>query len=80
MSRSDQRGPLARSRERDITTTTRDGTRLLAEIYRPSEIQTAPVLLRRTPYGNQDNDLAETPNENRRLRASPTTAWGNRSK
>jgi len=40
--------------------TTRDGKRLLADIYRPTGIESAPVLLRRTPYGNRNNDLAET--------------------
>jgi putative CocE/NonD family hydrolase len=63
MSLSDQRGPLAVTRERDITMSTRDGKQLLADIYRPNEIRSAPVLLRRTPYGNRNNDLAETFNE-----------------
>ena len=65
MSLSDPQGPFAVSHERDITMTTRDGKRLLADIYRPKGIHTAPVLLRRTPNGNQNYDLAETPNKDR---------------
>jgi uncharacterized protein len=63
MSLSDQRGPFSVSRERDVSMATRDAKRLLADIYRPEGVESAPVLVRRTPYGNRQNDLAETFNE-----------------
>lgn len=63
MSLIDQRGPFAVSRDRDAIMFTRDGKRLLTDIYRPEGVESAPVLLRRTPYGNRNNDLAETFNE-----------------
>ncbi|MEV6175226.1 CocE/NonD family hydrolase [Streptomyces sp. NPDC051954] len=63
MSLYDQRGPFAVTRERDVVMSTRDGKRLLADIYRPEGAESVPVLVRRTPYGNRENDLAETFNE-----------------
>jgi uncharacterized protein len=63
MSLIDQRGPFSVTRERDVSMSTRDGKRLLADIYRPEGVESAPVLVRRTPYGNRQNDLAETFNE-----------------
>jgi hypothetical protein len=42
---------------------TRDGKRLLADIYRPGGAESTSVLVRRTPYGNRENDLADTFNE-----------------
>jgi putative CocE/NonD family hydrolase len=38
---------------------TRDGKRLLSDIYRPEGVESAPVLVRRTPYGSRNNDLAD---------------------
>jgi uncharacterized protein len=63
MSLFDQRGPFSVSREGDVSMATRDGKRLLADIYWPEGVESAPVLVRRTPYGNRQNDLAETFNE-----------------
>lgn len=63
MSLRDERGPFAVTHERDISMTTRDGKKLIADVYRPTGVDSAPVLLRRTPYGNRANDLAETFNE-----------------
>lgn len=59
MSLSDQRGPFTVSRERDVSMVTRDGKRLLSDIYRPEGVESAPVLVRRTPYGSRNNDLAD---------------------
>jgi hypothetical protein len=59
MSLSDQRGPFAVTRERDVIMVTRDGKRLLTDIYRPEGAGSAPVLVRRTPYGSRNNDLAD---------------------
>lgn len=42
---------------------TRDGVTLRSDVYRPNGEGPFPVLLRRTPYGNQRNDLAESFNE-----------------
>ncbi|MGE0881037.1 MAG: CocE/NonD family hydrolase [Acidimicrobiia bacterium] len=42
---------------------TRDGVTLRADIYRPNVNGEAPVIVRRTPYGKQVNDLAMTFNE-----------------
>jgi hypothetical protein len=59
MNLGDQRGPFTVSRERDVIMSTRDGKRLLSDIYRPEGVESAPVLLRRTPYGSRNNDLAD---------------------
>lgn len=42
---------------------TRDGVELVADLYRPVGDGPFPVLVRRTPYGRQLNDLAEPFNE-----------------
>ncbi|MGY0390648.1 CocE/NonD family hydrolase [Nocardioides sp. WG-D5] len=42
---------------------TRDGKRLYADIYQPHGDGEVPTLLRRTPYGKTQNDLAEPFNE-----------------
>lgn len=42
---------------------TRDGKRLYADIYQPHGEGELPTLLRRTPYGKTQNDLAEPFNE-----------------
>lgn len=53
-----QRGPFEVTREDDLAMTTRDGTVLRADVYRPAASGPLPVLLRRTPYGKRLNDLA----------------------
>ncbi|WP_445183603.1 CocE/NonD family hydrolase [Pseudonocardia sp. Cha107L01] len=63
MSLIDQRGPFAVSHDRDVIMSTRDGKRLRTDIYRPEGVESRPVLLRRTPYGSRNNDLADTFNE-----------------
>ncbi len=42
---------------------TRDGTNLVADVYRPDGGGSWPVLVRRTPYGKRLNDLAADFNE-----------------
>jgi uncharacterized protein len=54
----DQPGPFAVVREDDVAMRTRDGVTLYADVYRPAAAESVPVLLRRTPYGKRDNDLA----------------------
>lgn len=54
----DQPGPFAVVREDDLAMRTRDGVTLYADVYRPAAAESVPVLLRRTPYGKRDNDLA----------------------
>lgn len=63
MSLEDQRGPFDVSVEHGAVMLTRDGKRLYADIYQPSGDGKYPTLLRRTPYGRTQNDLAETFNE-----------------
>ncbi|MBC2637916.1 MULTISPECIES: CocE/NonD family hydrolase [unclassified Rhodococcus (in: high G+C Gram-positive bacteria)] len=58
-----ERGRYAVVREDAIAMTTRDGTVLRADIYRPESEETFPVLVRRTPYGKQLNDLSAAFNE-----------------
>lgn len=53
------RGPWEVVREVDVPMRTRDGKTLFADVYRPVRVDSAPTLLRRTPYGKQRNDLAE---------------------
>src|SRR4029453_2130821 len=50
-------GPCAVEKQADIPATMRDGTVLLADVYRPREPGTYPVLLMRLPY---DKDAAQT--------------------
>lgn len=57
------RGRYEVVRETDVPMTTRDGKVLIADVYRPQRPGPLPVLLRRTPYGKQLNDLAEPFNE-----------------
>jgi putative CocE/NonD family hydrolase len=59
LSLADQRGPFEVGHERDIAMTTRDGVTLVGDIYRPVGAADVPVLVRRTPYGKRNNDLAE---------------------
>ena len=59
----DRRGPHRVEREEDVAMRTRDGVRLVADVYRPDVPGPHPVLLRRTPYGKQLNDLAAPFNE-----------------
>jgi uncharacterized protein len=47
----------------DVVMQTRDGTTLVADIYRPHGGGPWPVLVRRTPYGKRLNDLAAAFNE-----------------
>jgi putative CocE/NonD family hydrolase len=49
--------------ERGAVMLTRDGKRLYADIYQPRGEARFPTLLRRTPYGRTQNDLAEPFNE-----------------
>jgi uncharacterized protein len=58
-----RKGPYEVGRETDVPMTVRDGTVLRADIYRPQMSAPAPVVLRRTPYGKQLNDLAAAFNE-----------------
>lgn len=53
-----QRGTFGVVREDDLAMTTRDGVSLRADIYRPEKRGQYPVLVRRTPYGKRENDLA----------------------
>ena len=50
-------GPCAVEKQADVPATMRDGTVLLADVYRPREPGTYPVLLMRLPY---DKDAAQT--------------------
>jgi uncharacterized protein len=59
----DRRGPLEVRREGRVPMVARDGTILRADVYRPGADGTFPVLVRRTPYGNRENDLAAEFNE-----------------
>jgi hypothetical protein len=59
----DQRGPYSVRVERGAAMLTRDGKRLYADIYQPRGEAEFPTLLRRTPYGRTQNDLAEPFNE-----------------
>lgn len=59
----DQRGPFNVIVERGAVMLTRDGKRLYADIYQPRGNARFPTLLRRTPYGRTQNDLAEPFNE-----------------
>lgn len=47
----------------DVAMTARDGTVLMADVYRPTSGGPYPALVRRTPYGKQENDLAAEFNE-----------------
>jgi putative CocE/NonD family hydrolase len=49
--------------EGDVRMSTRDGVALAADVYRPDAPGPFPVLVRRTPYGKRQNDLAASPNE-----------------
>jgi predicted acyl esterase len=51
------------TREDDVAMRTRDGKVLRADVYRPVGAPATPVLLRRTPYGKRQNDLALAFNE-----------------
>jgi hypothetical protein len=57
------RGGYEVERVDDVVMRTRDGVRLAADVYRPVGLETAPTLVRRTPYGKHLNDLAEPFNE-----------------
>ena len=59
----DQGGPFNVTVERGAVMVTRDGKRLYADIYQPRGEGEFPTLLRRTPYGRTQNDLAEAFNE-----------------
>lgn len=59
----DQGGPFTVTVERGAVMLTRDGKRLYADIYQPHGEDEFPTLLRRTPYGRTQNDLAEAFNE-----------------
>lgn len=63
MSLEDQRGPFNVIVERGDVMRTRDGKRLYADLYRPRGNGEFPTLLRRTPYGRTQNDLAGAFNE-----------------
>ena len=51
------RGPCAVRKEADVAARMRDGTVLMADVYRPQEPGTYPVLLMRLPY---NKDAAQT--------------------
>jgi putative CocE/NonD family hydrolase len=55
---SAQGGPFGVAVERDVATRTRDGAALISDVYRPDSSGAFPVLVRRTPYGKRENDLA----------------------
>jgi len=59
----EQRGPFDVVREDGVPMTTRDGVVLRADVYRPSADGAFPALVRRTPYGKRENDLAAEFNE-----------------
>ncbi len=59
----DQRGPFNVIVEPGAVMLTRDRKRLYADIYKPLGEARFPTLLRRTPYGRTQNDLAATFNE-----------------
>lgn len=59
----DQAGPFDVTVERGAVMLTRDGKRLYADIYQPRGDGEFPTLLRRTPYGRTQNDLAVAFNE-----------------
>lgn len=59
-----QRGPHAVERVMNRTMTTRDGKTLLSDVYCPVGAgDDLPTLVRRTPYGKNENDLALEFNE-----------------
>ena len=62
-SKREHAGPFTVTRQERVAMQTRDGVTLRADVYRPQGDGPFPVLLRRTPYGNQLNDLAEEFNE-----------------
>lgn len=57
------RGPHRVTVTRDVTMVTRDGKTLYADVYAPADGVDMPTLLRRTPYGKNQNDLALPFNE-----------------
>src|SRR5690606_37876943 len=59
----EQGGPFDVVREDGVPMTTRDGVVLRADVYRPSADGAFPALVRRTPYGKRENDLAAEFNE-----------------
>jgi uncharacterized protein len=52
-----EKGNCAVERQTDVSATMRDGTKLMADIYRPKEPGTYPVILMRLPY---NKDAAQT--------------------
>src|SRR5216683_3203603 len=63
MNIGDHRGPYDVTHEGAVAMSARDGTVLRSDVYRPMADGPFPVLLRRTPYGNRENDLAAEFNE-----------------
>jgi uncharacterized protein len=63
VSLSHLQGQYEVTREDDVAMRTRDGKLLRADVYRPVGAPATPVLLRRTPYGKRQNDLALAFNE-----------------
>src|SRR5438105_10628706 len=52
-----QKGTCAVEQQTDVSATMRDGAKLMADIYRPKEQGTYPVILMRLPY---NKDAAQT--------------------
>jgi putative CocE/NonD family hydrolase len=63
VSENSGRGPFDVTVEQDVVMFTRDGKRLLSDVYKPTGEGPFPTLLRRTPYGKRENDLALPFNE-----------------
>jgi predicted acyl esterase len=64
-----EKGPYAVKKEADLATPMRDGTVLLADVYRPQQAGSYPVLLMRLPY----DKTGHRPPSTRSRRTTPRT-------